>query len=115
LSDKRINKLNISQAKILQNNSVGMKTFALLLFLAVIEVKGSKNRDDSFDVSEKWPSCKDVFEDIQSQGNCSSSWAISVSTSIRDRRCIISGVKDSISAYDLISCCSDCQFDGKNG
>jgi hypothetical protein len=68
-----------------------------------------------FHVSEKWPQCKDTFEDIQVQGNCSSSWAISVATSIRDRRCIKSGVKDPISAYDPISCCSDCQLDGKNG
>jgi hypothetical protein len=75
----------------------------------------STNRVDYFDVSKKWPECKDVFEDIQIQGNCSSSWAISVATSIRDRRCVKSGIKDAISAYDLISCCSDCQLDGKNG
>jgi hypothetical protein len=94
-------------------------TFALVLLLAVIEVHGLNNEFingiDSFDVSKKWPECKDVFEDIQVQGNCFSSWAISVSTSIRDRRCIKYGVKDPISAYDLISCCSDCQLDGKNG
>jgi hypothetical protein len=106
-------------------------TFTLISFLIVNEAYGLKNRFikqkppnyldlstngvDSFDVSEKWPECKDVFEDIQVQGNCSSSWAISVATSIRDRRCIKSGVKDAISAYDLISCCTDCQLDGKNG
>jgi hypothetical protein len=96
--------------------------FGLVLLLVVIEVYGLKNYIDlstngvdSFDVSEKWPQCKDVFEDIQSQGNCSSSWAISVATSIRDRRCIKSGLKEPISAYDLISCCHDCQLDGKNG
>jgi hypothetical protein len=75
----------------------------------------SSNYPDSFDVSEKWPECKDVFNDIQIQGNCSSSWAISVATSIRDRRCVSFGKKEPISAYDLISCCSDCQLDGKNG
>jgi hypothetical protein len=87
-----------------------------LLFLQIIKltVETSTN-GDSFDVSDKWPQCKDIFEDIQTQGNCSSSWAISVATSIRDRRCINSGAIESISAYDLISCCSDCQLDGKNG
>jgi hypothetical protein len=75
-----------------------MKTFVLVIFLVVIQVNGV----DRFDVSEKWPDCKDVFEDIQTQGNCSSSWAISVASSIRDRRCIQSGVKDPISAYDLV-------------
>jgi cathepsin B len=97
----------------MQINSVQMKslTFAVLIFVVVNQVNGL----DSFDISEKWPECKDVFEDIQSQGNCSSSWAISVATAIRDRRCIKSGIKDPISAYDLISCCHDCQLDGKNG
>jgi hypothetical protein len=90
---------------------MNIPTFAIVLFLVLIEVNGI----DRFDVSEKWPRCKDVFEDIQTQGNCSSSWAISVASSIRDRRCIKSGMKDQISAYDLISCCSDCQLDGKNG
>jgi hypothetical protein len=75
----------------------------------------STNGIENFDVSEKWPHCKDVFEDIQVQGNCSSSWAISVATSIRDRRCINSGIKTSLSAYDLVACCTDCQLDGKNG
>jgi hypothetical protein len=98
-------------------------TFVFVGFLIASKVYGLKdefirqNTDEveSFDVSEKWPECKDVFEDIQVQGNCSSSWAIAVATSIRDRRCIKKGIKDAISAYDLISCCSDCQFDGKNG
>jgi hypothetical protein len=33
----------------------------------------STNGVDSFVVWDKWPECKDVFEDIQVQGNCSSS------------------------------------------
>jgi hypothetical protein len=94
-------------------------TVFLVLLLVVNEVNSyldlSTNGVDSFDVSEKWPYCKDVFEDIQAQGNCSSSWAISVATSIRDRRCILSGVKNAMSAYDLISCCTHCQLDGQNG
>jgi hypothetical protein len=91
-----------------------MKTFALVTFLVFSEIYFS-NGVDPFDVSQQWPECRDVFEDIQVQGNCASSWAIAVATSIRDRRCIEFGVKESISAYDLVSCCHDCQFDGVNG
>jgi hypothetical protein len=90
----------------------------LIFFLLILNgdiIESRLHNQDSFDVSDKWPQCKDVFDDIQSQGNCSSSWAIAVATSIRDRRCIKSGSKEAISAYDLISCCSDCQIDGKNG
>jgi hypothetical protein len=86
-----------------------------LLFLITVNGFESSDKIDTFNVSYKWPQCKDVFEDIQSQGNCSSSWAISVANSIRARRCISFGKKEPISAYDLISCCSDCQLDGKNG
>jgi hypothetical protein len=75
----------------------------------------STTKSDEFDVSQKWPQCKDIFEDIQTHGNCSSSWAISVVSSIQDRRCIKYGAKDPISAYDLISCCSDCYPEGKDG
>lgn len=99
-----------------------MRTLILFLFVAIIylsiteTVNGkSSNSLETFYVSEKWPKCSDVFEDIQSQGDCSSSWAISVASSIRDRRCIEYGIKEPLSAYDLISCCSDCQIDGKNG
>lgn len=98
-----------------------MKVFTIycLLFLTVSVTRIFKliNADepDEFDVSEMWPECKDIFNDIQAQGDCSSSWAISVASSIRDRRCIKSKVKMPISAYDLISCCSDCQTDGENG
>jgi hypothetical protein len=69
----------------------------------------------SFDVSDKWPKCKDVFNDIQIQGNCRATWAFSVTASIRDRICIADGTKDPISAWDLISCCEDCLVDGENG
>jgi hypothetical protein len=68
-----------------------------------------------FDISEQWPECKDVFTDIQVQGNCDALWAFAVSTSIRDRICIHQGIKVPISAWDLISCCEDCWTDGQDG
>lgn len=68
----------------------------------------STNDFESFDIREKWPECKDVFEDIYVQGNCSSSWAISVATSIQSRRCIQNGkFGPQISAWDFVSCASE--------
>lgn len=32
---------------------------------------------DAFDAREKWPQCKDVIGNVNVQGNCSASWAVS--------------------------------------
>jgi len=73
----------------------------------------------SFDVSQKWPQCKKVFESIQDQSSCGSCWAVSTAAAISDRRCIryngTAGAR--ISAWDLVSCCDSCkpEANGCNG
>jgi len=62
-----------------------------------------------FDVREKWPKCKTLF-DIRDQSRCGSCWAVSAATIMSARLCIGSGQKDQryVSAEDIISCCPAC-------
>lgn len=83
-----------------------------------------------FNVWDRWPECTKVFKDIQNQGkSCAAGWAVSlfdlriivaffkfaVAETLRDRRCIKQDNRDTLSAWDLVSCCDDCKTDPSNG
>uniref|UniRef100_A0A2H8TZ17 Cathepsin B n=3 Tax=Melanaphis sacchari TaxID=742174 RepID=A0A2H8TZ17_9HEMI len=69
----------------------------------------------NFDSRKKWPKCPSIGH-IYNQGNCHSSYAISVASAVTDRLCIHSnGTKNPImSAQQIISCCYLCGY-GCNG
>ncbi|KAI6200289.1 Pept-C1 domain-containing protein [Aphelenchoides besseyi] len=61
----------------------------------------------SFDVRDKWPQCSSVFNRV----------AVATTSVISDRRCIRSNGTATLplSAWDVISCCSQCRADDTNG
>lgn len=70
---------------------------------------------NNFDARKKWTNCPSISY-IYNQGNCDSSYAISVASAVSDRICIHSnGTKNPImSAQHIISCCYLCGH-GCNG
>ncbi|KAL5236292.1 hypothetical protein ACI65C_003702 [Semiaphis heraclei] len=67
------------------------------------------NLPKSFDARAKWYMCPSIGK-IYDQGNCKSSYAISVASAISDRICIHSNgtVKPKLSAQQILSCCYLC-------
>ncbi|XP_050424199.1 cathepsin B-like [Adelges cooleyi] len=63
----------------------------------------------SFDAREKWHFCPSIGY-IHDQGNCKSSYAISVASAVEDRICIGTNgqSKPKISAQQILSCCYLC-------
>ncbi|KAJ3662917.1 hypothetical protein Zmor_007232 [Zophobas morio] len=72
---------------------------------------------ESFDAREAWPECASVIGDIKDEGGCVAGWAFATVETISDRICILSNatIQISISAEDLISCCSDCNYGCSGG
>jgi cathepsin B len=66
---------------------------------------------DSFDSREHWPHCPSM-QAIRDQSACGSCWAFGAVEAMSDRICIASGgsIKVSLSADDLLSCCTACGF-----
>ena len=63
---------------------------------------------DSFDAAEKWPNCPSI-NTIRDQSACGSCWAFGAAEAISDRYCTYGGPANlSISANDLVACCTDC-------
>ncbi|VDM55547.1 unnamed protein product [Angiostrongylus costaricensis] len=65
----------------------------------------------SFDARNSWSECPSLHS-IRDQSNCGSCWAVAAAAAITDRICIASKGNTSvtISADDLLSCCTDCGF-----
>ncbi|VVC31900.1 Peptidase C1A, papain C-terminal [Cinara cedri] len=63
----------------------------------------------SFDARAKWYKCSSIGQ-IYDQGNCKSSYAISVASAVTDRICIHSNglEKPTLSAQQILSCCYLC-------
>jgi len=63
----------------------------------------------SFDARQKWPACSSINL-IRDQSACGSCWAFGAVEAMSDRICIASGGKTqvTISADDLLTCCSAC-------
>jgi len=57
--------------------------------------------DKEFDSRKKWGAC---VHPIRNQAQCGSCWAFGASEALSDRFCIAGGVKDVLSAQDLVSC-----------
>ncbi|KAJ8919718.1 hypothetical protein NQ315_006246 [Exocentrus adspersus] len=70
---------------------------------------------DFFDAREQWPDCPSIKE-IRDQADCGSCWAFGAVEAMSDRICIHSkgAKKVSVSAEDLLSCCTNCG-DGCDG
>uniref|UniRef100_A0A0N5AM46 Pept_C1 domain-containing protein n=1 Tax=Syphacia muris TaxID=451379 RepID=A0A0N5AM46_9BILA len=66
---------------------------------------------ESFDARENWPFCSSL-RNIRDQSSCGSCWAFGAVEAMSDRICIASNgsVQVSLSADDLLSCCSSCGF-----
>ncbi|KAI6648853.1 Cathepsin B [Oopsacas minuta] len=69
---------------------------------------------DSYDVRDKYSSCKSVSE-IRDQGSCGSCWAVAAVEAISDRICIKQSKDIHISAVDLLSCCNKCGYGCQGG
>ncbi|XP_018914840.2 cathepsin B [Bemisia tabaci] len=79
--------------------------------------KKLQDDDKNYDAREKWKSkCPSIVQ-IQNQGNCQSSWAVTAAAVISDRQCIATDgkMKDQMSAQHLLSCCSNCGLGCNNG
>jgi len=65
----------------------------------------------NFDAREQWPNCQSLRA-IRDQSSCGSCWAFGAVEAMSDRICIASGGKTqvSLSAANLVSCCSSCGF-----
>ncbi|XP_050424190.1 cathepsin B-like cysteine proteinase 3 [Adelges cooleyi] len=70
----------------------------------------------NFDARQKWPKCKSIGL-IHNQGNCHSSYAISVVSAAADRICIGSNgtLTPVISPQQIISCCYLCGYGCRGG
>ncbi|CAL8105195.1 unnamed protein product [Calicophoron daubneyi] len=66
---------------------------------------------EEFDAREKWPHCVSL-RTIWDQGTCGSCWAVSSASAMGDRYCIRNKGNVTLSAYDLMSCCSTCHPKG---
>jgi len=76
-----------------------------------------KSLPTNFDVREKWPKCKTLF-DVRDQSRCGSCWAVSSAVIMSARLCIASkDQKDQryVSAVDVLSCCKHCEVDSVGG
>jgi cathepsin B len=71
---------------------------------------------DSFDSREQWGSICPSVKQIRDQSSCGSCWAFGAVEAMSDRVCIASKGKQqpTLSARDLLSCCTGCGF-GCNG
>jgi len=65
----------------------------------------------SFDAREQWPACPSL-KAIRDQSSCGSCWAFGAVEAMSDRTCIASGgkVQVTLSADDMLSCCSSCGY-----
>ena len=61
----------------------------------------------AFDSRKAWPHCKSIST-IRDQGHCGSCWAFGAVEALTDRFCIADKVNVSLSANDVLSCCSFC-------
>nr|ABK91812.1 cathepsin B precursor [Clonorchis sinensis] len=64
---------------------------------------------ESFDARANWPHCPSISE-IRDQSSCGSCWAFGAVEAMSDRLCIHSkgAFNKSLSAVDLVSCCTEC-------
>ncbi|KAI6214500.1 Cathepsin B4 [Aphelenchoides besseyi] len=71
----------------------------------------------SFSAIEAWPQCSSIIGLIQDQSSCGSCWAVSTTSALSDRLCIASNgtIQKSMSALDLMACCSDCGYQCQGG
>lgn len=71
---------------------------------------------ESFDAREEWGDFCPSVRQVRDQSSCGSCWAFGAVEAMTDRICIASKgkVKPTLSARDLLSCCSACGF-GCNG
>ena len=91
--------------------------------LPLLEIKPFNAIPSSFDSRYQWPNCPTIRE-IYNQGNCGSRWvqmstilhyhvylflqAVSSAHAMSDRYCTAFRTQVSISAQDLLTCCSSC-------
>ena len=71
--------------------------------------KKNYNLPESYDPREKYPKCESLNE-VRDQANCGSCWAFGATEAMSDRICIHSDQKlqTSVSAQNLLTCCSSC-------
>lgn len=81
------------------------KIFALILFLAHIQLIFSIDIPDEYDVRDHY-SCKS-FNDIRNQKGCGGCWAFSTAEVISDRYCISSNGENQliVSEMEILTCC----------
>jgi cathepsin B len=70
----------------------------------------------NFDARQNWPNCQSIGA-IRDQSSCGSCWAFGAVEAMSDRICIASGgkIQVSLSADDLLSCCTACGFGCEGG
>ncbi|XP_075215934.1 cathepsin B-like cysteine proteinase 4 [Lycorma delicatula] len=69
---------------------------------------------ENFDARAQWTNCKSTISKIRNQGHCGSCWAVAAASTMTDRLCIKNNgtTNYTISAQNLVSCCSNCSPSG---
>ena len=75
--------------------------------LPMKELDGLAYIPESFDAREHWSHCTSIGT-IRDQSNCGSCWAFGAVEAMSDRFCIFENEQVSISAENLLSCCTEC-------